>query len=119
MRRFRRLTAVLAVLFILFTAPVPVFAKWTGGVIMSKEYTIGYAPMTIYTVVLDYEISKWWYVDVVIDTCPPKGMAADVSTTFYLSDWFSKVTYVTIGCRTGSWYSERGSVLYWSMACRF
>lgn len=109
---------LLAVVLIILMA-TPALAEWSGAVVVDKEYSPGQEIKTIYTLALDYSIRDWWYLDLVLDHHPAKGVDADVSTTFYLPELLSKTIYVTAGVRSGVWHSARPPTLYVSVALRF
>lgn len=111
--------AITAVFLIVSTMAMPVLAEWSGALIVTGEYPIGHKPLTIYTAVLDYEITEWWFADLVVDTHPLQGVDVDVSTTAYLPSLLSKTIYVTAGVRSGVWRSARPPTLYTSVALRF
>ena len=112
------LVTLLALILIVSMA-IPVLAEWSGALTITREHPIGHEPLTIYTVALDYAITDWWYVDLIVDTHPAQGVDTDVSTTMYLPQILSKTIYVTAGMRTGVWHSPRPPTPYWSLAFRF
>jgi|LSQX01.2.fsa_nt_gb hypothetical protein len=119
MHRRKPLAALLAVIFVVSMVATPVLAEWSGALIVTREHPIGHEPVTIYTVALDYAITDWWYVDLVLDSHPAQGVDADVSTTMYLPKVLSKTIYVTAGVRSGVWRSDRPPTPYVSVALRF
>jgi hypothetical protein len=94
-------------------------SRWSGGVVITKEYAISRSTTTIYTLALDYRLADWWYIDFIIDGHPALGVDGDVSTTFYLPEWSGRTIYLSIGARAGLWRSARPPTVYWSVAFRF
>lgn len=119
MRKFKLLAALLAVIFIVQMVAVPALAEWSGALIVTREYLLAHDPLTIYTVALDYAITDWWYLDLVLDHHPAKGTDVDISTTFYAPDVFPNIIYVTAGVRKGVWRSDTPVTAYWRLAFRF
>ena len=119
MRRYRLLTALLAVFFIVQVMAMPAVAEWSGALIVTREYPIGQEPLSIYTLAIDYAIKDWWYLDLVIDNHPVQGVDGDISATVYLPELLSKTIYVTAGVRSGVWHSARPLTVYWSIALKF
>lgn len=116
----RKLTAALVAVFLtILLMAMPVLAEWSGALIVTREWPVGHAVMTIYTVALDYAITDYWYADLIIDLHPTLGTDADVSTTVYLPPLLSKTIYVTAGVRSGVWRSDRPPTPYVSVAMRF
>lgn len=111
--------ALLAVFLIVLLMAMPVLAEWSGALIVTGEYPIGHKPLTIYTAVLDYEITEWWFADLVIDTHPALGIDVDISTTWYLPQLMTKAIYVTAGVRSGVCRSDRPPTVYTTVALRF
>ena len=109
---------LLAVVSIILMA-TPALAEWSGAVIVDKEYSPGQEIKTIYTLALDYRLTDWWYLDLVLDHHPVKGTDADVSTTFYAPDVFPNTVYVTTGVRRGVWRSDTPATIYGRLAFRF
>lgn len=121
MRRRKALAAILAV-FLLLTIPMPALAgdgRLSGGLILTREIAVDRSAITTYTLVLDYRLADWWYMDLVVDQHPVQGVDADISTTIYLPELFAKTIYVTAGVRSGVWHSARPPTLYVSVALRF
>ena len=111
--------AVLLAVVLIILMATPALAKWSGAVIVDKEYSLGQEIKTIYTLALDYSIKDWWYLDLVLDHHPAKGTDADISTTFYAPDMFPNTIYVTTGVRGGVWRSDTPVTVYWRLAFRF
>jgi len=111
--------AVLLAVVLIILMATPALAKWSGAVIVDKEYSLGQEIKTIYTLALDYSIKDWWYLDLVLDHHPTKGTDVDISTTFYVPDVFSNAIYVTTGARRGVWRSDTPVTVYWRLAFRF
>ena len=110
-------TVLLAVVLIILMT-TPALAEWSGTVIVDKEYSPEQTK-TIYTLVLDYSIRDWWYLDFVLDHHPAKGTDADISTTFYALDVFPSAIYVTVGVRGSVWRSDTPVTMYWRLAFKF
>lgn len=119
MRNYKLMAALLAVFFVAQIVAMPAMAKWSGALIVTREYLLAHEPLTVYTVAIDYAIKDWWYADLIIDTHPVQGVDADLSTTIYLPELSSKFIYVSAGIRGGLWHSARPPTLYVSMAFRF
>lgn len=119
LHKAKLLAALLAVIFVVSMVAMPALAEWSGALIVTQEWPIGYEPLTIYTVALDYAFTDWWFMDLIIDTHPSQGVDADVSTTMYLPQLFLKTIYVTAGVRSGVWHSARPPTPYVSVALRF
>lgn len=110
--------AVLLAVVLIILMTTPALAEWSGTVIVDKEYSLGQKIKTIYTLALDYSIRDWWYLDLVLDYHPTKGIDADISTTFYASVLLNTI-YVTAGVRKGVWHSDTPVTIYWRLASRF
>lgn len=117
--KIKLIAALLAVILIVSMVAMPVLAEWSGALIVTREHPFGHEPVTIYTAVLDYAITDWWYADLIIDTHPAQGVDADISTTMYLPQVLSKTIYVTAGVRIGVWHNVRPPTPYVSVAMRF
>ena len=111
--------AMLFTVVLIILMATPALAKWSGVVIVDKEYSPGQEIKTIYTLTLDYSIRDWWYLDLVLDHHPLKGTDADISTTFYAPDVFPNTIYVTAGVRRGVWRSDTPATVYGRLAFRF
>ena len=111
--------AMLFTVVLIILMATPALAKWSGAVIVDKEYSPGQEIKTIYTLTLDYSIRDWWYLDLVLDHHPVKGIDADISTTFYAPDVFPNTIYVTAGVRRGVWRSDTPVTVYWRLAFGF
>ena len=109
--------AVLLAVVLIILMATPALAEWSGTVIVDKEYSPEQTK-TIYTLVLDYSIRDWWYLDLVLDHHPTKGTDADISTTFYASV-FPNTIYVTVGVRGSVWRSDTPVTAYWRLAFKF
>jgi len=110
--------AVLLAVVLIILIATPALAEWSGTVVVDKEYSSKREIKTIYTLVLDYSIRDWWYLDLVLDYHPAKGTDADISTTFYASV-FPNTIYVTVGVRGSVWRSDTPVTAYWRLAFRF
>jgi hypothetical protein len=109
--------AVLLAVVLIILMATPALAEWSGTVIVDKEYSPEQTK-TIYTLVLDYSIRDWWYLDFVLDHHPAKGTDADISTTFY-ANVFPNTIYVTVGVRGSVWRSDTPVTAYWRLAFKF
>ena len=110
--------AVLLAVVLIILMATPALAEWSGTVVVDKEYSPEQTK-TIYTLVLDYSIRDWWYLDLVLDYHQTKGTDADISTTFYAPDVFPSAIYVTVGVRGSVWRSDTPVTAYWRLAFRF
>lgn len=118
MRRLLSPCLIVLVVVLLMVLPGMVCAGWSGSQTVTLELTgEGLDYLTIYTTVLDYEITSDWYATLVVDIHPTKGTDIDLSTTYYLP--IRNMLYATLGIRHGLFDSPTKHIPYLSITYRF
>lgn len=112
-----RKTAIAVILIVLILDSI-VQARWSGGQSITWERDPDYGPVTIYTTVLEYDMTEDWLVTFVADNHPIHGLDMDVSTAWYFQP-LGQILYATAGLRRGVFRSPTGWTPYLTITYRF
>ena len=104
----------LTLILVLVLAPVA-HAGWSGSQSITWEQHPEHGPVTIYTTVLDYALTRDWRLTLIAETHPIHGLDVDISTTLYAQP-LGQLLYATVGVRRGLFWN---TTPYLTVAYRF
>ena len=108
----------LLVVLVLLMVAAPVSARWTGAQTVTFQWEDSKI-VTVYTTVLERDLSPNRFVAFVVDAHPVKGIDGEVSITQFFQLFYSKLLYTTAGMRRGIWDSDTPCVPYISFTSPF